>query len=100
KYTKDTKRRVESGLLFVLFVIRQQAAAVHAGQLFNYLFVTQTEMTVSAKQLLHQKIIEELHVDRRKTHRRVYVAVNRPATLQLLELRRIAPAQILRQAFK
>src|ERR1044072_9463406 len=57
-------------------------------------------MTVTAEQLLNQKVVEELHVNSSETDCRIHVAMHCPTTLQLCELSGEAPAQVMHQAFK
>ena len=81
-------------------VVLQQTATVHVCQLRDDLLVRQTKMVITAKQLLNQKVVKELHVDGGEPDGRIDVAVHRAAALQLGELRGEAAPQVVNQPFK
>src|SRR5215217_1381069 len=57
-------------------------------------------MVVAAKQLLNQKVVEELHVDGSETDCRVYVVMHCATALQLGKLSGKAPPQVVNEPFK
>src|SRR6476659_9792600 len=55
-------------------------------------------MAITAKQLLYQKVIKELHVEGRETNSRIDVRMNGATAFQIGKLRCEAASQVMRQA--
>jgi hypothetical protein len=81
-------------------MVLQQTATVHVCQLLDNLLVSQTEVAITAEQLLNQKVIKELHVDGGEPDGRIDVGMHRATALQLCKLRGETAPQVVNQPFK